>query len=203
MISVGVVSQHIGRLIDPPIDLSPLRWSTTDKHAHISISNDDKRATKSFTGYKSVRALGPARNSGKWAFAMYAVGNGAGGQHGFGISEATDTAVLSTYVGGAGGSLAYYTFSSGGWYVNDTRGAVVAGQGTGKWSVLACDFDANEIRYFNAAGVQIGATGTIPAGTDWMPTGTLNVSTNYIDISDDPADGWVIPASYNRWTVDP
>lgn len=176
-----------------------LVWSPTDKHADISLSNGDSRATKSFSGYRSVRAVGPARNSGKWAFAMYGVGS----QHGYGISEATDTAVISTYVGGAGGSLAYYTFSSGGWYVNDTRGAVVAGQGPNKWSVLACDFDANEIRYFNAAGAQVGATGTIPAGTDWLPTGTLNHAGSYIDISDDPADGWVLPAGYKRWSVNP
>lgn len=175
-----------------------LLWNPADKHADITLSNGDVRM-EGGGSWRSARATGPARSSGRWAFAFYP--SGGSNRHGIGISQPGDS-TLGWYVGGYSTAVGYFTYSSGGWW-NGGSSSQVAGQGIDDWWVIACDFDALEIRLFDKTGAQIGAAGAIPAGAEWLPTGSLESSGRFIDISDDPADGWAMPDGYEAWSKPP
>ncbi len=147
-------------------------WSTTDKHANVTVSADQLVATSAATGYTSLRAI-TGVSSGKWYWEVTAEGTLTNSSVGVGNASA----LLSNYVGQNTNSWGLYSNAS----LYYDAGAHVSGLGTFATKDvfgIALDLDsANKKMWVSKNGVWMGdpeaGTGEAFDTTTYNLDGTL------------------------------
>lgn len=147
------------------------RWSSQDKGANLTLSENGTKATKSSTGHNNVR-LGTEPIKGKQVFAVELTADGAGSTaKAVGLMDFDDA--LGTLIGGNGFSIGY---RSGGTVVRNTSTiATYTAWGTvGDIIMIAANGDTNEL-WFGLNGTWNGdpAAGTGEVG-QWIADGGQN-----------------------------
>jgi len=182
--------------------MAVIQFSDTDTNAAIELTNDRRTASRSSgTGWVSVRTDAPPRNSGKWFFSFRARGTD-GTAVGAGIAEAADSAVLDTWCGNTPTSVGAFFYSSGAFWINGSKTTGVSSLSYDTWYSIGVDLDNDLIQMFDAAGSALGTAVSIPAGTDWLPTGSVDAATDFGDIEDDSTNV-TAPAGYEPWQFEP
>ncbi|HRQ82670.1 MAG TPA: hypothetical protein PKZ97_16275 [Azospirillaceae bacterium] len=141
-----------------------LVWNPADKSATIALSNADKTAAATSTGWSGVRGLhGFTAGGGGDPLNYSVVVNASGGYIDFGL--ATSAAALA----GSGEGLVYYRGVNGLRSVNGVESAYAATFGAGDAIRAQIEPAAGQVRFFkNNADLGVAATGLVGQWFPWV-----------------------------------